>query len=80
MQRKAMIPLIVFDVVVNVYLTSLFLLPVLSKALPFLDVYKHRLMKDLELSSTEFGIKSPIRKIALTTFIGSCATLFSSIA
>ncbi|KAK7536073.1 uncharacterized protein J3D65DRAFT_677818 [Phyllosticta citribraziliensis] len=61
MEKKAMMPLIIFDVVVNVYLTSLFLLPLRQ-----LYSYRERTNKTL-------------RRMAVRTFFGSCATLTSSV-
>ncbi|KAK2611449.1 hypothetical protein N8I77_004787 [Diaporthe amygdali] len=65
MERPALLPLIIFDLVVNVYLTTLFLIP-LSSLHSFRNV--QRSQPSLEL-----------RKIALRTFIGSLCTLTSSI-
>lgn len=61
MQKKAMLPLIVFDVVINVYLTALFIIP-----LRRLYSYQHNTNKALRI-------------MALRTFVGSCATLTSSV-
>ncbi|EKG19309.1 hypothetical protein MPH_03172 [Macrophomina phaseolina MS6] len=61
MQKKAMLPLITFDVVINVYLTALFIIP-----LRRLYSYQHNTNKALRI-------------MALRTFIGSCATLTSSV-
>ncbi|KAL2274234.1 hypothetical protein FJTKL_03583 [Diaporthe vaccinii] len=65
MERPALLPLIIFDLIVNVYLTTLFLIP-LSSLHSFRNV--QRSQPSLEL-----------RKIALRTFIGSLCTLTSSI-
>ncbi|PMD35240.1 hypothetical protein L207DRAFT_516175 [Hyaloscypha variabilis F] len=61
MKRVAMIPLIGFDILVNVYLTSLFLIPLRA------------------LYSYKNDRNSQARTVALRTFIGSCATLTSSV-
>ncbi|OJD37799.1 ring finger domain protein [Diplodia corticola] len=61
MQKKAMMPLIIFDVVINVYLTALFIIP-----LRRLFSYQHNTNKSLRI-------------MALRTFVGSCATLISSV-
>jgi len=61
MQKISMIPLITFDVVVNIYLTMLFLLPL------------------RKLYSYQHNKNNSLRKMALRTFIGSCATLTSSV-
>jgi len=61
MKRVAMIPLIAFDILVNVYLTSLFLFPLRG------------------LYSYKNNPSSQTRTVTLRTFIGSCATLTSSV-
>ncbi|KAF2466504.1 uncharacterized protein BDR25DRAFT_293412 [Lindgomyces ingoldianus] len=61
MKKIAMLPLISFDVVVNVYLTLLFLLPLRK-------LYSYQHNKNTSLHS-----------MALRTFLGSCATLVSSV-
>ncbi|KAL2126266.1 hypothetical protein VTI74DRAFT_1297 [Chaetomium olivicolor] len=65
MQRPAMIPLIVFDLLVNVYLTIIFLMP-----LSQLYSYKN--------SGLSPGNRR-LRTVAVRTFIGSICTLTSSI-
>ncbi|KAK6538449.1 hypothetical protein TWF694_010034 [Orbilia ellipsospora] len=66
MKTFALIPLVVFDVVVNVYLTILFLVPVL---------------KISKFTKSKSQTKNRgLRKVALKTFFGSCATLTSSVA
>ncbi|KAH8888218.1 hypothetical protein GQ53DRAFT_843620 [Thozetella sp. PMI_491] len=65
MQRLAMIPLIVFDLLVNVYLTFLFLIP-LSSLYTFKNFQK-----------TPANVR--LRTVAFRTFVGSCCTLASSI-
>ncbi|KAF4302018.1 hypothetical protein GTA08_BOTSDO10329 [Botryosphaeria dothidea] len=61
MEKKALMPLIIFDVAVNVYLTALFIVP-----LRRLYSYKNK--------------DNNVRTMAFRTFIGSCATLTSSVA
>ncbi|KAH8590579.1 hypothetical protein B0O99DRAFT_745110 [Bisporella sp. PMI_857] len=61
MKKAAMIPLIAFDILVNIYLTTLFILPLRN------------------LYSYKNNPSSQTRSIALRTFIGSCATLTSSV-
>jgi len=61
MKRVAMIPLLSFEIVVNVYLTLLFILPIRK-----LYSYRH-------------NVNAALRAVALRTFIGSCATLTSSV-
>ncbi|KAH9219211.1 hypothetical protein DL95DRAFT_384641 [Leptodontidium sp. 2 PMI_412] len=61
MEMKAMMPLIIFDAVVNFYLTMLFVLPLRS-------LYSYRNTPN-----------SALRTIALRSFVGSLATLTSSV-
>ncbi|KAG4435768.1 hypothetical protein IFR05_008742 [Cadophora sp. M221] len=61
MEMKAMMPLIIFDAVVNLYLTLLFVLPLRS-------LYSYRNQPN-----------SALRTIALRSFVGSLATLTSSV-
>ncbi|OCL06506.1 hypothetical protein AOQ84DRAFT_75607 [Glonium stellatum] len=61
MKKVAMIPLISLEVVVNVYLTLLFVLPI------------------RKLYSCRQNVNAALRAVALRTFIGSCATLTSSV-
>tara|TARA_R110002060_G_scaffold67862_3_gene76500 strand:+ start:321 stop:1067 length:747 start_codon:yes stop_codon:yes gene_type:complete len=61
MEMKAMMPLIIFDAVVNFYLTMLFVLPLRS------------------LYSYKNTPNSALRTIALRSFVGSLATLTSSV-
>lgn len=62
MEKRAMLPLIIFDVAVNVYLTALFLVPL------------------RQLYSYKSNSNTMLHTMALRTFIGSCATLTSSVA
>ncbi|KKY16590.1 hypothetical protein UCDDS831_g06929 [Diplodia seriata] len=62
MQKRAMLPLIIFDVAVNVYMTALFIVPLRQ-----LYSYKNRQ-------------NTMLHTMAFRTFIGSCATLTSSVA
>ncbi|OJD33741.1 ring finger domain protein [Diplodia corticola] len=62
MQKRAMMPLIIFDVAVNVYMTALFIVPLRQ-----LYSYKNRQ-------------NTMLHTMAFRTFIGSCATLTSSVA
>lgn len=61
MQKIAMMPLITFDVVLNVYLTILFIIPL------------------RQLYSYQHNTNRALRTMALRTFLGSCATLTSSV-
>ncbi|KAF2641455.1 hypothetical protein P280DRAFT_450715 [Massarina eburnea CBS 473.64] len=61
MEKIAMLPLISFDVVVNVYLTALFVVPL------------------RRLYSYQHDTSHSLRRIAYRSFIGSCATLTSSV-
>jgi len=65
MQRVAMIPLITFDLLVNVYLTVLFLLP-LRTLYGFRHIQRN-------------PANERLRTVAFRTFIGSVATTLSSI-
>ncbi|RKU46940.1 hypothetical protein DL546_005205 [Coniochaeta pulveracea] len=65
MQKPAMIPLICFDVLVNVYLTVMFLVP-LSNLVTFKSALRTRASKRL-------------RAVATRTFIGALCTLVSSV-
>ncbi|TPX11013.1 uncharacterized protein E0L32_008050 [Thyridium curvatum] len=67
MQKGAMIPLISFDIVVNVYLTILFLIPLSS-------MYSFR-NKKTQLRPTS----ARLRTVAIRTFVGCLCTLTSSI-
>ncbi|KAL1620560.1 hypothetical protein SLS56_009586 [Neofusicoccum ribis] len=61
MEKKALLPLIVFDVAVNIYLTTLFIVPL------------------RQLYSYKSQANATLHTMAVRTFIGSCATLASSI-
>ncbi|KAK6335709.1 hypothetical protein TWF730_003087 [Orbilia blumenaviensis] len=63
MKKVALLPLITFDVVVNVYLTTLFLIPVIK-------ISRGRAQESHQA----------LRRMAVKTFFGSCATLTSSVA
>ncbi|KAH7014267.1 uncharacterized protein B0I36DRAFT_389218 [Microdochium trichocladiopsis] len=65
MQRVAMIPLITFDLLANVYLTILFLLPLRN-------LYNFRHMQ-------RNAANERLRTVAFRTFIGAVATTMSSI-
>jgi len=65
MRKIAMIPLITFDALVNVYLTVLFLIPLSS-------LYSFK-------NSQQTSASVRLRTIAFRTFIGSLCTLISSI-
>lgn len=62
MQKIAMLPLITFEVVVNVYLTLLFVLPLRS------------------LYSYKTNQNPALNRMAFRSFVGSCATLTTSVA
>ncbi|KAF2738283.1 hypothetical protein EJ04DRAFT_560870 [Polyplosphaeria fusca] len=61
MKKISMYPLIIFDVIVNVYLTLLFILPL------------------RKLYSYQHNMNAALRTMAFRSFIGSCATLTSSV-
>ncbi|RCI14264.1 hypothetical protein L249_6176, partial [Ophiocordyceps polyrhachis-furcata BCC 54312] len=69
MRGAAMIPLISFDAVVNVYLTGLFLIP-----LTRLYTFRHT-----PTPTTRSQANIRLRKAALRTFCGAVFTLLSSI-
>ncbi|KAM3419219.1 hypothetical protein BST61_g5160 [Cercospora zeina] len=60
MEKRALMPLISFEVVVNVYLNILFIIPLRR-------MYSYR------------RGNGNMRRLALRTFVGSCATLLSSV-
>ncbi|PPJ51808.1 hypothetical protein CBER1_09430 [Cercospora berteroae] len=60
MEIRALMPLITFEVVVNIYLNILFIIPLRK-------MYSYR------------RGNGNMRRLALRTFVGSCATLFSSV-
>ncbi|RGP80349.1 hypothetical protein FLONG3_1498 [Fusarium longipes] len=65
MEKISMMPLIIFDAVVNVYLTILFLIPLKN-------LYSFKNMP-------KTGANSRLRSVAFRTFVGACCTLTSSI-
>ncbi|KAI6354470.1 hypothetical protein MCOR25_008585 [Pyricularia grisea] len=69
MKKIAMIPLIAFDALVNVYLTFLFLVPLMR-----LYSFRNPLSKPDMYRPT-----MKLRTVAMRTFIGACCTLASSI-
>ncbi|KAF2160584.1 hypothetical protein M409DRAFT_28970 [Zasmidium cellare ATCC 36951] len=60
MEKRAMMPLIIFDAVVNLYLNTLFIVPL------------------RKMYSFQHG-NGKMRVLAFRTFVGSCATLVSSV-
>ncbi|KAF4944849.1 hypothetical protein FSARC_14564 [Fusarium sarcochroum] len=67
MRNISLLPLLLVDVVINIYLTILFLLPLKSL---------YSFSKSLPKSQTHLRL----RNAALRTFVGSCCTLLSSVA
>jgi hypothetical protein len=61
MQKIAMMPLIIFEVIVNVYLTLLFIIPLRG------------------LHSYQTNANPVLKRMAFRSFIGSCATLTTSV-
>ncbi|KAI9742615.1 MAG: hypothetical protein M1818_003756 [Claussenomyces sp. TS43310] len=61
MRRKAMVPLVIFDVLVNIYMTALFIIPL------------------RRLYAYQNNPNSGLRTITFRTFVGSLATLTSSV-
>jgi len=81
MERKALLPLIVFDVIVNVYLTVLFLLPLRCK---YSTSLLPRFITDMPVALYSFQSRNEkgtnnLRRMAFRTFVGACATTVSSI-
>ncbi|KAK2007241.1 hypothetical protein LZ32DRAFT_58446 [Colletotrichum eremochloae] len=79
MEQPVILPLISFDAAVNVYLTILFLLPLLS-----LHSVKYNFWRPWTLDWRNRRIqRAPpnvrLRKLVIRTFIGSCCTLLSSV-
>ncbi|KAK2026350.1 hypothetical protein LX32DRAFT_622746 [Colletotrichum zoysiae] len=79
MQTPVILPLISFDAAVNVYLTILFLLPLLS-----LHSVKYNFWRPWTLDWRNRRIpRAPpnirLRRLVIRTFIGSCCTLLSSV-
>lgn len=68
MQLKVMLPLIIFDAAVNLYLTLLFVIPLRS-------LYSYR-----NSSPTNTNTRTTIQTVALRSFVGSFGTLASSVA
>ncbi|KAI5369994.1 hypothetical protein Slin15195_G008720 [Septoria linicola] len=66
MEKRAMMPLIIFEVVVNVYLNILFIIPLRK-----MYSYREGTGKARPLTN--------MKTLAFRTFIGSCATLISSV-
>jgi hypothetical protein len=61
MQKIAMLPLIIFEVIVNVYLTLLFIIPLRG------------------MHSYQTNANPILKRMAFRSFIGSCATLTTSV-
>jgi hypothetical protein len=67
MQPKVMLPLIIFDAAVNLYLTLLFVIPLRS-------LYSYR-----NSSPTNAKARTTLHTVALRSFVGSLGTLTSSV-
>jgi len=65
MQFRVMLPLIIFDASINLYLTLLFVIPLRS-------LYSYQ-------SNSKSKSRSPVYTIALRSFVGSLGTLTSSV-
>ncbi|KAL5878633.1 hypothetical protein ACKVWH_007799 [Pyricularia oryzae] len=77
--RFVLIPLIAFDVFINIYLTILFLIPLLKLYSVHLKV---RRPYTLVLHSAKMAYTTPnlrLRRLAFRTFVGTCCTLASSV-
>lgn len=79
----AMIPLITFDTIVNIYLTILFLLPLKSECDYLLWLWDPMTECSADLYTFKNSYKTPastkLRSVALRTFVGALCTLASSI-
>lgn len=97
MQKKAMMPLIIFEVIVNVrppnpttsashspsaqvYLTLLFILPLRSTSPHSLPPSTSHLTPQTDLYSYKHNANPKLHRMAFRSFIGSCATLTTSVA
>ncbi|ORY64076.1 uncharacterized protein BCR38DRAFT_297278, partial [Pseudomassariella vexata] len=65
MKKVAMIPLISFDLLVNIYLTLIFMIPLRS-------LYSYRNMQRTPITDR-------LRTVAMRTFVGACCTTVSSV-
>lgn len=74
---RAMMPLIAYEVVINIYLNILFIIPLRSKFRSSAVVGSSVLHSSSEMYTYRHG-SGKMRNLALRTFIGSCATLLSS--
>ncbi|TLD29197.1 hypothetical protein PspLS_03459 [Pyricularia sp. CBS 133598] len=77
--RFVLIPLIAFDAFINIYLTILFLIPLLRLYSVHLKV---RRPYTLVLHSAKMAYTAPnlrLRRLAFRTFVGTCCTLASSV-
>lgn len=81
MERRAMLPVLVLEVILNVLLNLQFLIPIRSKPRHLHDRITGKTDIGLytELSSYQHG-DPKMKRLALRTFIGSCATLSLSLA
>lgn len=87
MQKIAMLPLITFEVVVNIYLTLLFVLPLrstyeLSSNLISTEprpTQSYDILTDPELYSYKHNTNSKLRRMAFRSLIGSLSTLTTSV-
>ncbi|KAI6374675.1 hypothetical protein MCOR25_003138 [Pyricularia grisea] len=79
MKQPVIIPLIAFDAVVNVYLTLLFLIPLLKLYSVKLTFAKPLTLQLNSLSMPNTAPNIRLQKLAMRTFIGSCCTLASSV-
>ncbi|TLS24642.1 hypothetical protein PpBr36_08318, partial [Pyricularia pennisetigena] len=77
--RFVLIPLIAFDAFINIYLTILFLIPLLRLYSVHLKIKRPY---TLVLHSAKMAYTAPnlrLRRLAFRTFVGTCCTLASSV-
>ncbi|TLD23874.1 hypothetical protein PspLS_06477 [Pyricularia sp. CBS 133598] len=79
MKQPVMIPLIAFDAFVNVYLTLLFLVPLLKLYSVKLTFARPMTIQLHSVSMPRTPPNVRLQKLAMRTFIGSCCTLVSSV-
>ncbi|KAI7924607.1 hypothetical protein M0657_001033 [Pyricularia oryzae] len=79
MKQPVMIPLITFDAFVNVYLTLLFLIPLLKLYSVKLTFARPMTVQLHSVSMPRTAPNIRLQRLAMRTFIGSCCTLVSSV-
>ncbi|TLS27631.1 hypothetical protein PpBr36_04337 [Pyricularia pennisetigena] len=79
MKQPVMIPLIAFDAFVNIYLTLLFLVPLLKLYSVKLTFARPMTVHTHSVSMPRTAPNIRLQRLAMRTFIGSCCTLVSSV-